>query len=469
MFIVLSVTLTGCSTQEDQVAAPSEEAVEKIVLMGGTLIDGTGRDPMEHAVVVIAGKRIEAILPDGSNYQPEPDARVILVEGKFVLPGLIDAHVHYQGWAAPLYAANGITSVVDTGNRTAWILAQRFAIANDLVPGPRIFTCGDLIDSPPGTFSHSVLVSTEEEAREAVKEHVRQGVDCIKIYTALRPPLVDAIIQEAHAANIPVRGHIAISAREAAQFGIDSLEHISGVAIATMDNPEKLQELEERRNERFYLPSTVAELASYMKPELYGDLISLFIQQNTTIAPTLVPWWMGVHPHNREYEEQDQTLLLDPRLSFIPELARRGMVTRYSQTRRDRADPRFTVGYANMQKFVKSFIDAGGKVVAGSDAIQTAMHGVDLHRELELLVESGLSPSQALQAATRNPAELMRQAHDLGTIEPGKLADVIVVDGNPLQDIRNTRNIELVIKEGKILDIGYDPGFLDLIPRPPDE
>jgi imidazolonepropionase-like amidohydrolase len=439
--------------------------VEKLVLEGGTLIDGTGGPPLENSTVIIAGDRIEKVL-SGVGHVHDPGTRVIQIQGKFLLPGLIDGHVHYLGWAAPLYLAHGVTSVLDLGNYTTWILAQKSAVAEGLLPGPRIFTAGGQLDSPPGTFPHAVLVSTEEEARQVVREHVRAGVDYIKAYTMLGPDLLKATIDEARSAGLVVRGHITVGAREAARFGIASLEHMSGIAIAAIDDPEKLQEIKDSRTEPDYVMETVRELAPLMKTELFEDLIQLLIEHGTAISPTLVSWWMGVHPHTTQYEEQDRTLLQDPLLSFIPGVSRESILGRYARARDGRSDPKFQVGYAKMQRFIKEFFDAGGTVVAASDTTLGAMPGMDFHRELELLVDAGLSPHQALQAATRVPAQIIGKGRDLGTVEPGKWADLIVVGGDPLADIRNTRKIELVIKGGEVLDTDYDPQFSDLIPRP---
>ncbi|MFB3067996.1 MAG: amidohydrolase family protein, partial [Acidobacteriota bacterium] len=225
LLLFFLLLLSGCSSPTKQTVGQDQAPAGKIVLRGGTLIDGTGKGPVENATVVIAGNRFEVILSgDASQYESEPNTRVIDVEGKYLLPGLIDGHVHYLGWAAPLYLAQGVTSVLDLGNYTPWILAQKFAVANDLVPGPRIFTSAGQLDSPPGTFPHSVNVSTEEEARAVVREHAGRGVDYIKAYTMIRPELLKAIIEEARAADLVVRGHITVSAREAALFGIASLE-----------------------------------------------------------------------------------------------------------------------------------------------------------------------------------------------------------------------------------------------------
>ena len=439
--------------------------VEKLVLEGGTLIDGTGGPPLENSTVIIEGDRIEKVLA-GVGHAHEPGTRVIQIPGKFLLPGLIDGHIHYLGWAAPLYPAHGVTSVLDLGNYTTWILAQKQAVASGLLPGPRIFTAGGQLDSPPGTFPHAVLVSTAEEARRVVREHARAGVDYIKAYTMLEPELLEATIDEARSLGLVVRGHITVGAREASRFGIATLEHMSGIAIAAIDDEEKLREIEARRTEPDYVMATVRELAPLMKSELFDDLIQHLIEHETAISPTLVSWWMGVHPHTDDYEEQDRLLLEDPGLSFIPEVSRQSILGRYARARDQRSDPRFQRGYANTQRFIKAFFDAGGTVVAASDTTLGAMPGMDLHRELELLVDAGLSPQQALEAATRVPARIIGKGRELGTIEPGKLADLIILGEDPLIDIRNTRKIEMAIPGGQILDTDYDPEFFDLIPRP---
>ena len=463
--IALFWLLGGTVLAAGPAAVQDNLPVEKLMLEGGTLIDGRGGPPLENSTVMIDGDRIEKVLA-GVGHVHEPGSRVIDIKGKFLLPGLVDGHIHYLGWAAPLYLAHGVTSVLDLGNYTTWILAQKQAVANGLLPGPRIFTAGGQLDSPPGTFPHAVIVSTEDEARRVVREHARAGVDYIKAYTMLGPDLLEATIDEARSAGLVVRGHITVGAREAAQFGIASLEHMSGIAMALIDDREKLQEIEDRRTEPDYVMETVRELAPLMKPEMFDDLIQLLIEHDTAISPTLVSWWMGVHPHTSEYEEQDRNILQDPNLSFIPEVSRQSILGRYARSRNGRSDPRFQVGYANTQSFIKAFFAAGGTVVAASDTTLGAMPGMDLHRELELLVEAGLSPHQALQAATRVPARLIGRGGELGTVEPGKWADLIVIGGDPLADIRNTRRIEMVIKGGQILDTDYDPEFTDLNPRP---
>jgi len=464
--LLLTLLLGGCSaptpTEEGREPGPSE----RLVLTGGTLIDGTGKDPVENATLVIAENRIEAVLTEADPSQFGPDTRIISVQGKYLVPGYIDAHVHLLGWALPMYLPHGITSVTDLGNWTPWILALKSAVEDDLISGPRIFAAGGQIDSPPGSFQHSVNVTSEDEARQVVREHARRGADFIKAYTMIRPSFLRVIIEEANELGLPVRGHITVSAREAAEFGIRTLEHMSGVAIATIDEPEILEEVEEGRKEPAWVMESVPELAARMNPDKFDDLIELLVRRKTAITPTLVSWWTGVHSFREKYSQEDVRVLDDPRLFFIPEMSRRTVLGRYERTRLSRGQPRFERGYSNTQRFIKAFLDAGGLVLAGSDSTMGSVHGLDLHREMELLVEAGLSPLQALQAATRNPAQAIGKEAELGTLEPGKLADVLVLSSNPLEDIRNTRSVETVLKAGQIQEIEYDPGFQDLIPRP---
>lgn len=427
-----------------------------LVITGGTLIDGTDRGPVKNATVVIRNQRIEQVVLDGSRPPLPPGSGEIKADGKFIVPGLIDSHVHYRGWAGPLYLAHGVTTIFDAGNWTAWILAQRFAVAGSLVPGPRIFAAGGTIDGTASTLPHAVKVSSEAEAREAVRRHVKNGVDFIKAYRLLSPPLLRAIIEEAHAAGLAVRGDIAVNARDAAEYGIDSLEHLSGIQIATIKDPEMLRQLETRRPDVFF---GTLESPAAMDRTAFPDMIRLLIAKGVALTPTLA-LWRGVHPRSLEYEQEDREFVKEPRHAFIPELERRGIVLRFAKRLQD---PKFKVALSNIQAFVRAFAEAGGTILAGSDS-SFSTHGLELHRELQLLVDAGLTPMQALQSATRNPARVLRKGSELGTIEPGKLADLLIVTADPLAAITNLRKIETVIRNGQILDTAYSGDFIDLFP-----
>lgn len=463
---------------------------ELLVLQGGTLIDGTGKAPLPDAVIVVEGDRIRAVgarsevtIPSGS--------RIIDARGRYILPGFVDMHLHYYDWLAEVLLAHGITTIMDLGNVTEWILAQKEAVAKGKVKGPRIFCVGASIDGPAGDPERAAGASDPETARRMVRELISKGVDGIKVYQNMIPSIFKVIVEEAHAAGIPVAGHLKrMTAREAADLGIDCLIHPGGLAISMISDPARQERFKKERIP--YLPSGedphyvwISYPASdpwyLVESDEMDQFIPVLVQKGVYLNPTSSSVWKGVLPRREEFYWDVRRIFTNPDLAYIPptshhvpELANVSYLDLWLNTYPPGYDwltpeelERVRRSYAKFQEFVARFVRAGGKVLPGSDPVGSGVPGIGFHHELQLLVDAGLTPMQALVSATRWSAEFMRKGDLLGTIEPGKLADFVILKKDPLQDISNTKQIDMVIQGGKVLDIGYHRFFRNPLPRPP--
>ncbi|MCZ6750485.1 MAG: amidohydrolase family protein [Acidobacteria bacterium] len=436
---------------------------QPLVIEGGTLIDGTGRDPIQDSVIVIEGSRIKAVGTKGNVSYPA-EARVIRAEGKTVLPGLIDAHVHISAYMPPLFLHYGVTTIFDTANPTDWILAQREALQRGKIEGPRLFVTGAIIDGPPErsnpiTFAaraaYRIHTRNVEEARLATRKLIQQGVDGIKVYEGLSTESLQAVVEEAHKAGLEVVGH-AVDAREATLAGMKFIEHARTVVHSTLGDPAKIQAMEEGR-----LPDSQAE----MDTTLFGPLIDLMVKNGVYFNPTLT----RPGPESREWYDVVVKLLEDPSAQFITEGRREHWLNAVKAADTGEDIQQSTESLRKIREFIRRFVQAGGKVLTGPDtgarSSATNIAGLAMHVEMEALVNAGLTPMQAILASTKWSAEFMRQENDLGTVEPGKLADLIIIEGDPLADIRVTQNIRTVILDGKVLDTRLDPNFRNPLPR----
>lgn len=450
------------------------EAQNRLVIEGGTLIDGTGKPPLKDSVIVIEGRQIAAVGQRGAVTVP-PGARIVPASGKFILPGLIDLHVHWQDWMPELFLAHGVTSVVDLSSGD-WQLAQKELLTTGRLRGPRMFNApltmgGRLLwDTPP-----NLPIESLEMAHRVVREAAgKKEFSLTKAYTELTPDQLQAIVEESHKAGRHVIAHLgSLDARQAAESGVDALAHASGVALATITNPAKAEEL--RTFARLGIAVDYPLYLMYhafMDPAKTDGLIALLVQKKVRMEPDLVNtsrWAAGAAGRLKTWIAEDMQLLQDPNLSYIPQNHRDRMF--YSKPLEElNAQQREQLrrGYENLQTFLRRFLRAGGTVLAGTDTASFVLPGISLHRELELLVDAGLTPMQAIQAATMNNAEFLQDS-GLGTIEPGKLADLIVVREDPLADIRNTRTVDVVIKDGQVVDNRYHADFTNPFPRPPRE
>lgn len=396
--------------QMDPSPAPDQEAVTAIV--GATLIDGRGAPPVPEATVIVRGDRIIAAGP--SNAVPIPaGAERIEARGLTVLPGLIDAHYHRAfGTELPvLFLRHGVTTLRDPG---AWI-EDYAAIRSHPVPVPRLFLTGPHLDSPPPAYPrNSLLLRDEEEARIAVERLAESGASAIKVYFRLSLALISAITRTADSLGIPVTGHLEIvDARDAIRAGLHGIEHVTsfGTALAAPQAAEAYRQAviadnSARRAGRFRLWSGL-ELDSPAAREA----IRLMVRHGVFLSPTL-----------GEFERRagDE--------GVTEEEAR---------------------GFANMLRFTGLAHRGGATVVVGSHAnVRHAERGWAYHREMELLVEAGMTPLEAISAGTLHNARFLRVEDRLGTVEPGKLADLVLVRGDPSADIGAMREVETVMLNG---------------------
>ena len=394
----------------NKVVQPATTSV--IAIVGATLIDGTGGSVVPDSVVVIrgdrivaAGKRDEVKVPAG--------AEVVDAKGLTLVPGLIDSHFHIDGDdpLPALYLSHGVTSVRDPGQ---WIEAYD-AARKAPAPVPRLFLCGPHLDSPPPAYpTDSYIVRDADETRLAVNRFVDDGASAIKVYFRLPLALIKVAIETAHARGVPVMGHLEIvDARDAIRAGIDGIEHATsfGTALLPLRDAEKYRQSvlannDARREGRYKVWNAID-----LNTPQAAALFKLIVDRGVVVSPTLAV-----------FEKQ----------------------------RGDKDTNDIHVhGFKQMEAFVGLANKAGAKIVVGSHSdVPHAKRGWAYQRELELLVESGLTPMQALVAGTMNNARYFHVADRLGSIETGKLADLVLVDGDPLKDISNMRRIKRVMLNG---------------------
>jgi imidazolonepropionase-like amidohydrolase len=441
-----------------------------LVIEGGTLIDGNGGKPVPDALIVVRENRIESVSRKGqASYSA--GAQVLKADGKFILPGLIDAHVHYSGFLAELLLSHGVTSAFDIGGRGPLHRVRREAIARGRVPGPRLFVVVESLLGPvkPGQVAYTRERGRQDrpltvaEAREVVKRAVAGGADLINIRRGLSQEVFQEAVTEAHRAGLAVVAQAigpTVFGREAVLAGADVLEHAAGINISIAKDPSKWKGWGE-----IELHSLDPRPFADMDEGKAEELIRLMAARKIYLEPDLIAQGRGLHEKRSEWEKHDSDLLQNPDLAYIPEGTRHKWMSNYTEF--DAWEPaeqeQLRKGFHNMQRFIGQFARAGGKVMCGTDtsAHGWAVAGIGLHREMELLTQVGLTSMEAIMAATRNPAEGYRVLDRLGTVEAGKLADLLIVNADPLRDIRNTQKIEWVIKDGKVIDRSYHPGFAD--------
>jgi imidazolonepropionase-like amidohydrolase len=432
--LLLLVTLAAC--------APRHK--DRIALVGGNLISGAGDPVLRDAVIVVYQGKIETIAPR-EGFEIPKTATEVNVTGSWIIPGLIDGHVHMERWALSRYVAAGVTTVRDVHGTQDSILALREEVGLGGLIAPRIYSAGAMIDGAPATYSDATEVKTADQARRAVDRRAVLGVDFLKLYTHITPELLKPLMDEAANFNLKVTAHLGLTdAVTASRMGVGAIEHLTGIPEAISKTPEKFYA--EHRASFFrgwtYFERSWAGLDSAGLGRVAGTLA----EARTTMIPTLVL-------HETYSRLDDPAVLTGDDLKTMPDSQVKkwdvpGMIARAGWTGADFAA--FRASRANQDLFLREFRAAGGHIVAGTDAInQMLVPGLSLHTELELLVAAGLTPSDALQTATLNSAQLLG-ADSIGILAPGKVADLVVLSANPLNDIRNTRTVQRVMVRGQL-------------------
>ena len=470
MQFFLFLTLAWCLT------ASFGQAQQTLIISGGTLIDGNGGPPVANATLVIEGDRIREIHTTAGAPVPS-NARVIDARGKFIIPGLHEPHAHYKEWMLPLYINYGVTSVYEIGNsNTEWILAQREMMQKEKIVGPRLYACVlNLYGRAPAgrLLSNMLTFETVAEARAAAQRAVDLKADCLKLQSGLTGEMMLAIAEIGREHKLPLIGHLprGMDAFRAAELGMNHLEHSAGVAEATTKDWSEVERLE-----REYVqvmegrPRDTYEIQviPFFNPDpaKEDELIKVLIEKNVYVEADWTNKLRNITHRKKDWILEDVELLSRPELAFIPKDARYRWLSHAAwESFSPELKTKLIRSMGNWQKFIVKLSQAGGKVVVGGEA-PTTMPGLNIHRNMQLLADAGIPPMKALQAATKYVAEMFWLDDDLGTLEAGKYADLLILDGDPLQDITNTQKIAEVIKAGKIIERRYSADWRNPIPTP---
>ena len=424
---LLVISLFSCSP--NQTFASIQSNLEKIdakglvILEGASLIDGTGSPPRNDSVVVLKDERILTVTDKGSYTTYPKDSEIVNLTGRFLIPGLFDMHAHVAGVLDSSYNQtisentlkalldNGITTIRNPGGPTKESVALRDAVAAGQIKGPQIFTAGRLINGLPfPTRFVETIANTEAEVREEVKRQADAGVDYVKLYVGLYPNLVKTAIDEAHNQGIKVIGHLYLTSwTDAANLGIDALTH--GVPVSPFLLSKDKQEIfiENGRGPfDHFLWLNLVDLNSTK----INEMINALVKNKIPVDPTL-----SIYEAMLKDDPQNQHL------------------------------------WSKVLQLTKILYDHGVTIMSGTDIPNFGLiPGISLHHELELLVKAGINPLNVIKIATRNGADALGILDDVGTIEAGKQADMIILNANPIRNIRNIGAIEGVIEDGQFFN-----------------
>ncbi len=407
-----------------------------LVFRNTNMFDAAQARMIPHTTVVIAGNRIQSVGPDATAAIPT-GAEIIDAGGKALLPGLWDMHVHISpGPDGMLHVAAGVTSARDMGNDTGTVLSLKKKFDEGTEIGPRLVLAG-MMDSPgPYTVPIGLLASTELEARAIVNRYADLGFEQIKIYSSMKPELVPAIIEEAHKRGLRVSGHVPafMTAEQVVRLGFDEVQHVNFLFLNFIDSVK-----DTRAMSRFTAVGSDAAGLDFSSARV-RSFLQLLKDRHTVSDPTLATF---------EDMYMARAGTMTPNMAAVgdrlPSQVRRGLFGGGLPIGPG-MDKRYRDSYAAMIRMVGELYRSGITIVAGTDG----WPGFELHREFELYVRAGIPPAEVLRIATLGAARVMKHDNERGSIAPGKLADVILVDGDPSTNISDIRKVTTVVRNGVV-------------------
>ena len=454
IFVFIIVLSSVISNAQNKTSSSSR----LVVLTHVNVIDATGAPLQPDMTMIISGNRITALDKTGKVHIPE-NAIIINARGKYLIPGLWDMHMHVFNNVSKtppdtndfsMYIANGVTGI-----REMWTKMESMPEVDRWrkqvyeLPGtiPRIGAVGTMIDGSPSQWLNSDTATTEEEARQRVQQIKAAGIDFVKVYNRLQRKVYFAIADECKKQKIPLGGHIPnrIVLKEAADAGQRSIEHLTGSRIIfDNDCSNFIAEVKKELPDSIAAGSSIVPVMQQVLELCDKDkafaIFKYLAQKNVWQCPTMVLY--------KRYATDTTLVFGDPRLKYIsgPE-----KILWKEQTGKSFRNGDSAYIY-NVFAQVALMKKAGIKFLAGTDVDNHYLYpGFSLHDELALFVRAGFSPMEALQAATINPATFLGTIDSLGTIKKGKIADMVLLDANPLTDIRSTQRIHAVFLNGKYL------------------
>jgi imidazolonepropionase-like amidohydrolase len=401
--------------------------------------------------VVASGDRIVRVGPD-ADVKPSANAEIIDARGRFLMPGLWDNHQHFGDTDGALDLANGVTSARDMANDTDSFLQRvaRFDEGSEL--GPRVLKAGIIDGTGELAGPTKMRVDTVEEAIKDVDWYADHGYAQIKIYSSVKPELVPIMADRAHARGMRVSGHVPafMSARQFVENGADEIQHLNFIELNFM-----FPEVKETRNrDRFIKVAERAREFTPDKPEV-REFIAFLKQHHTVLDPT-----MGVFEGLFCGDPTAVTPRLEEVIPHFPPQVRRVMLSGALEVPKDK-EAAYRESFPAMLRLLKALHDAGVTIIPGTDALS----GYMLHHELELYARAGIPPAEVLRMATLTPALVTGVNKDRGIIAAGKLADMLLIDGDPTRDIRDIDKIATVIKAGNTYDPVAIEKALGITPR----